>query len=94
MMSSSVAGLEVVGLGKSFSMPTGELTVLEGLDFRPRPGALTAVVGASGVGKSTLLHILGTLDRPTRGSVSFGGRDLFAMSSRDIARFRNSSTCF
>jgi lipoprotein-releasing system ATP-binding protein len=94
MMSTDAPGLEAVGLGKSFIMPTGELTVLHDLDFRPRPGALTAIVGASGVGKSTLLHILGTLDRPTRGTVSFGGRDLFAMSPRDLARFRNSSVGF
>jgi len=93
-MSTGVPRLEAIGIGKSFSMPGGDLTVLHGLDFRPRPGILTAIVGASGVGKSTLLHILGTLDRPTRGSVTFGGRDLFAMSAGEVARFRNSSIGF
>jgi lipoprotein-releasing system ATP-binding protein len=83
------ASLEAVDLVKIYSMPGAELTVLSGLDFRPRRGNLTAVVGASGTGKSTLLHILGTLDRPTRGEVRYEGKNLFALSSRALARHRN-----
>jgi lipoprotein-releasing system ATP-binding protein len=48
-----------------------------------------AIVGSSGVGKSTLLHILGTLDHPTSGTVEFRGKDLFAKSSEELARFRS-----
>jgi lipoprotein-releasing system ATP-binding protein len=86
--------LEAVGLAKVYPMPGKDLTVLEDLTFRPGRGRLTAIVGASGVGKSTLLHILGTLDRPTRGTVSYAGRDLFALSSSALARFRNRSIGF
>jgi len=86
--------LEVRGLGKVYPSPGGELTVLENLDFRPRPRTLTAIVGASGSGKSTLLHVLGTLDRPTAGTVTFGGRNVFALSSGERARFRNRSIGF
>jgi len=86
--------LEAVGLGKVYTMPGQELIVLSDLDFRPRTARLTAVVGASGVGKSTLLHILGTLDHPTRGQVFFRGEDLFSRSSRELARFRNHSIGF
>jgi lipoprotein-releasing system ATP-binding protein len=75
-------------------MPGKDLTVLQDLNFRPGKGRLTAIVGASGVGKSTLLHILGTLDRPTGGTVASGGRDLFALSSSALARFRNRSIGF
>jgi len=86
--------IEAVDLGKVYTMPGQELTVLSHLDFRPRSACLTAVVGASGVGKSTLLHILGTLDRPSEGRVLFQGEDLFARRSRDLARFRNHSIGF
>lgn len=86
--------VEVTDLTKVYVSPGGELTVLSGLAFRPRRGALTAVVGASGAGKSTLLHILGTLDRPTRGTVRYEGRDVFRLSARDLARFRNRSVGF
>ncbi len=86
--------IEVSGLGKVYPSPGGDLTVLDGLDFAPRPGALTAITGASGSGKSTLLHLLGTLDRPTRGTVRYGDRDVFALSSRELARFRNRSIGF
>jgi lipoprotein-releasing system ATP-binding protein len=83
-----------VDLCKVYPMPGEDLTVLSGLEFRPRKGRLTAIIGASGVGKSTLLHILGTLDRPTRGMVRYRGQDLFALSSGELARFRNTSIGF
>ena len=86
--------IEVANLAKVYSSPGGDLTVLDALDFTPRGGALTAITGASGSGKSTLLHVLGTLDRPTRGSVHFGGKDVFALTSRELAKFRNRSIGF
>lgn len=86
--------LEAVDVGKVYSMPGADLRVLSGLRFAPRSGCLTAVVGASGVGKSTLLHILGTLDRPTEGRVLYRNEDLFTRSSRDLARFRAASIGF
>lgn len=73
------------------SQPT---VVLDHLQLEVHSGEVVAIVGQSGVGKSTLLHILGTLDRPTAGRVFFAGRDVFALSEREQARFRNSEIGF
>ena len=81
--------IRVSGLHKSFQTGDGSIEVLRGIDFEIRPGECVAIVGNSGVGKSTLLHILGTLDRPTSGTVEFRGEDLFANSSDELARFRS-----
>ena len=55
---------------------------------------MIAIIGASGVGKSTLLHIIGTLDRPTEGKVLFDGNDIFKLDSEELARFRNKKIGF
>ncbi len=68
--------------------------VLTGLDLAIAAGERVAIVGESGVGKSTLLHILGTLDRPTSGEVWFDGEDLATKSDRDLALFRNREVGF
>jgi lipoprotein-releasing system ATP-binding protein len=81
--------IRVSGLHKSFQTGDGSIEVLRGIDFEIRPGECVAIVGNSGVGKSTLLHILGTLDHPTSGTVEFRGEDLFANSSDELARFRS-----
>jgi lipoprotein-releasing system ATP-binding protein len=65
------------------------IEVLIDLDFEVAAGESVAIVGQSGVGKSTLLHVLGTLDRPTAGRVLFDGVDVFALSEREQAVFRN-----
>ena len=81
--------VRVRGLRKSF--PTGDeaIEVLRGIDFDVEPGECLAIVGSSGVGKSTLLHLLGTLDHPTSGTIEFRGEDLFQKSSDELARFRS-----
>lgn len=79
----------VKDLHKSFPMGEQTLTVLRGIDLTIERGELIAVVGASGAGKSTLLHILGLLDRPSRGTVHFEGQDLFQLSEAAQAEFRN-----
>ena len=66
-----------------------QVRVLEGVDFEVAPAAKIAIVGESGVGKSTLLHLLGGLDAPTSGTIEFDGKDLTAMSSAELAGFRN-----
>ena len=66
----------------------GHLPILKGLDFEVVAGEAVCILGASGAGKSTFLHILGTLDRPTRGMVSFEGRDLFARGDAELSKFR------
>jgi lipoprotein-releasing system ATP-binding protein len=81
--------IETHGLKKSFFHPAGKLDVLKGIDLRIEEREITAVVGASGVGKSTLLHILGTLDRPTEGKVLYDGADIFSLSERALTDFRN-----
>jgi lipoprotein-releasing system ATP-binding protein len=70
------------------------LHVLDGIDLDIQQGEMLAVVGASGVGKSTFLHILGGLDRPTSGSVLFGDVDVFSLDANKLARFRNERVGF
>jgi len=90
----SRALIEVRGLYKSFPMGDGRIDVLRGIDLAIAPGEKLAVLGSSGVGKSTLLHVLGALDRPTQGRVLFEGEDLFARDSDALAEFRNSKLGF
>ena len=81
--------IEINGLYKTFKIGEHDLTVLKGINLEIRRGELLAIMGASGAGKSTLLHIIGMLDRPTRGTVSFEGQDLFQLSDAAQAEFRN-----
>jgi lipoprotein-releasing system ATP-binding protein len=81
-------------LKKSFSSPAGELPVLKGIDISIEEGEMVAVVGASGVGKSTLLHIMGTLDKPTSGSITYDGTNVFTMTERELTAFRNRTIGF
>ena len=67
----------------------GDLELFSGLDFDIRAGELIAVMGESGAGKSSLLHLLAALDRPTSGEVWYGERRLSRMSERESAQFRN-----
>jgi lipoprotein-releasing system ATP-binding protein len=70
------------------------LQVLKGVDLEVVEGEIMAIVGASGVGKSTLLHILGALDRPDSGSVRLDSQEVFGMSDDGLARFRNRTVGF
>ncbi len=79
---------------KSFQSGDQTLHVLNVIDLDIRKGEMIAIVGASGVGKSTLLHILGGLERPTSGTVLFGEVDVYSLSSDRIARFRNEQVGF
>lgn len=79
----------VEDLGKTVSGPAGELTILSGLNLTMEAGESVAVVGASGSGKSTFLHMLGALDSPTRGVVYFEGRSLGGLTPAEAASFRN-----
>jgi lipoprotein-releasing system ATP-binding protein len=79
----------VRGLTKRFDHGGRAIEVLRGLDFELRPGEIASVVGASGVGKSTLLQVLGTLDLPSAGTITFDGVDVSRMSATDLAEFRN-----
>jgi lipoprotein-releasing system ATP-binding protein len=81
--------LRAEALDKSFFDADREVRVLRGLEMEVRAGEEIAIVGQSGVGKSTLLHVLGSLETPTAGKVYFEGQDLFALSDRALADFRN-----
>jgi lipoprotein-releasing system ATP-binding protein len=81
--------IRITDLHKSFTMGSQELTVLKGIDLEIPRGQMVAIVGASGAGKSTMLHIMGMLDRPTKGTVYFDNQDLFQMSEAQQAEFRN-----
>jgi lipoprotein-releasing system ATP-binding protein len=76
-------------IGRTYRSGAAEIRILKGLDLTLRGGEIVAVVGASGVGKSTLLHILGLLDRPDEGSLELGGRDLAAVPGAERDRIRN-----
>lgn len=87
--------IEALHLRKSYPTPDqGELQVLRDVSFGITTGEFVAVVGESGTGKSTLLHILGTLDRPTGGNVLFNGTDVFDHADQDLALLRNRSIGF
>lgn len=86
--------LRVRGLHKGYSTPQGHLSVLRGVDLDCEPGDTVAVIGASGVGKSTLLHVLGALDAPDEGQVQVAGSDPFVLAEPERARLRNRSIGF
>ena len=81
--------LDACGIVKSYPVGGASLTVLRDLDLQVEAGEMVAIVGASGVGKSTLLHVLGALDRADRGSVTIGGTDLRGLSDDAVVAFRN-----
>jgi lipoprotein-releasing system ATP-binding protein len=81
--------IAATGVCKSFHDVDREIEVLKDLTLTVGAGELIAIVGQSGTGKSTLLNILGSLERPTTGSVLFEGQDLFSLDDRGLADFRN-----
>jgi lipoprotein-releasing system ATP-binding protein len=81
--------LEASGLVKSYPVGGRPLTVLRDLDLQVETGEMLAIVGASGVGKSTLLHVLGGLDRVDQGRIAIDGMELTTMPDADIVAFRN-----
>lgn len=79
---------------KKYRLGAVNLEVLKGVSLSVRAGEFVAIVGASGSGKSTFLHILGALDRPDSGYVEFDGKDITAMSSGKLNKYRNASVGF
>ena len=86
--------LEARGLHKSYWLGEKEIHVLRGASFALAPGEMASLVGPSGVGKSTFLHVVGTLDPPTAGQVLYDGHDAFSMGEEQLARFRNRNIGF
>jgi lipoprotein-releasing system ATP-binding protein len=81
--------IEAVGITKSYPVGGTRLPVLKGLDLGLERGEMLAIMGASGVGKSTLLHVLGGLDSVDSGTVRVGETELTALSDFDVVAFRN-----
>jgi lipoprotein-releasing system ATP-binding protein len=81
--------IQVQRLFKSYGNETKRVEVLKGVDLTFFRSEKAAIVGASGVGKTTLLHILGALDRPTSGKVLYEGKDIYALEAKHLALFRN-----
>jgi len=86
--------IEARGLWKSYQGPTGPVDVLRGVDLAVSRGEVVALLGASGVGKSTLLNVLGSLDSPDRGEAFVGGVALASVDGIARARLRNEAIGF
>jgi len=84
-----VSFISAQGIVKSYEVGGSQLTILRDLDLDVAAGEMVAIVGASGVGKSTLLHILGGLDRPDEGTLVVGDGRLTTMGDQEIVTFRN-----
>lgn len=86
--------LEAAGVHKSYAVGTAMLPVLKGVDVSLEKGEMVAVVGASGVGKSTLLHVLGGLDPADQGAVRVGDTDITGLPDAKVVAFRNAHVGF
>jgi lipoprotein-releasing system ATP-binding protein len=81
--------LRAEALTKRYETEAGTLEVLRGVSVEVRAGEVVAITGESGTGKTTLLHLLGALDRPSSGTVYYGGEDIFRQNDEKLATFRN-----
>src|SRR5256885_5910035 len=86
--------LEARGLVKSYTVGDRSLTVLRDLDLQVDAGEMVAIVGASGVGKSTLLHVLGGLDRVDQGTVKIATTEVTSLPDQEVVAFRNRQVGF
>jgi lipoprotein-releasing system ATP-binding protein len=82
--------LEAIQLHKKY----GKLEVLKGVDLSIQKGEVVSITGASGAGKSTVLHLLGTLDKPDSGNIRLNGRSIEQLKGKELAQFRNQSIGF
>ncbi|MEW6673775.1 MAG: ABC transporter ATP-binding protein [Thermodesulfobacteriota bacterium] len=86
--------IHAAGISKGFSHNGVRIEILRGVDLSLKKGETVAIVGASGIGKSTLLHIMGALDRPDKGELLYQGKNVFRFDDDKLARFRNESVGF
>ncbi len=86
--------LDAKGLSKTYFLENETIDVLEGIDLTVKKGSFVVILGPSGTGKSTLLHLISGLDRPTAGSVVFDSTDITSHDDRDMSRIRNKKMGF
>src|SRR5580693_1656804 len=86
--------IRAVNVAKTYRSGGAELVVFSGLSFQVARGERLALLGESGAGKSSLLHLLGGLDRPTEGEIYFGQNDICKLSEAGLADFRNREVGF
>jgi lipoprotein-releasing system ATP-binding protein len=89
-----MSGIKVSNLSKEYLKEGRSIHVLRGVNVEIPQGEMVSIVGKSGAGKSTFLHVLGTLDRPSQGEVLFDGLNVFSLGARKLAAFRNQSVGF
>jgi len=85
---------QAIGIEKYYEEVGHRINVLNGLDLHLGRGEMIAIVGASGTGKTTLLHILGTLDRPTTGTLLYGGEEVLNKNDIELSAYRNRTVGF
>ena len=85
---------QALGIEKYYEEVGHRINVLNGLDLHLDRGEMIAIVGASGTGKTTLLHILGTLDRPTTGTLLYGGEEVLNKNDIELSVYRNRTVGF
>jgi len=93
-MNSSTNLLKISNLKKSFLHMGKRIEVLKGLNLEVKSSEMCAVIGASGAGKSTFLHVVGTLDKPTSGTIVVNNKNVTKLSERSLANFRNKTIGF
>ncbi|WP_319409529.1 ABC transporter ATP-binding protein [uncultured Desulfosarcina sp.] len=86
--------IQASGISKIYNHSGARIVVLNQLSFKLGIGETIGIVGASGIGKSTLLHVLGTLDRPDSGILEYSGKDVLKLDDSQLARFRNRTIGF
>ena len=86
--------VSVRGLKRSFHKDGATVSVLKGIDFEVREGEFATIMGPSGAGKTTFLHVIGSLDRPTEGKVFYRGKDISLFTGEEQCRFRNEKVGF
>lgn len=94
MSSDGVLAIQTVNLSKSYPSGDNHLVIFADLNLHVAAGERLALVGESGTGKSTLLHLLGGLDRPTKGKILFGSKDITSLREAELAEFRNRDVGF